>query len=324
MEDDFLLELLQSGNIGALSDQILADARTGFNNPGAITEAGETFGSGRNTGPLPSTRGFGRAINPELRNLPSFGRKTPESLGGVSNPFSDLPNKGTDQLAGLFGEKPGQGDSRRNNGNTLATASKFAIPVARLISNELKLGKLRDEARVDLGRIDLNTGTVVDIPRPNFALPGRTPGGSSLLEQQAGQKFADSAQRTAEAEFENLNATSRIQQEEQIRQAENREAIINNQIGNQEELANSNLAAQELFFRLEDQQGTLESVFANLDQEIFNRQVLGTANQVSTAKFIIQFPDKFSPEQVEAAKRMLSGVIAEKGGKLGKTKFSHG
>lgn len=232
------------------------------------------------------------------------------------------PVKGSQkEKAPKFGEESGLGD-------ILSVGLRYGLPLAYLGATQRQIKKLRDQAKPDLKSPNLMMGSVRDLPRPNFALPySPETGGSSLAEYMNNATARDAFQRTAELDFENKNALNRQNQEDRIIDRQNQQASIEAQVLNQEELFNAQLAANELLgFAIPDRASTVESIFHNLDKDIYNAGVVKDTKEISQAQEIIRHPDMYSPQQQSWAKGVLSSTgmpVRRKGGKLGrKTKFS--
>lgn len=222
-----------------------------------------------------------------------------------------------------FGEESGMGD-------LLSAGLRYGLPLAYLGASQAQVKKLRKQAKPELTSPNLMTGAVRDMPRPNFGLPPSPErGGSSLAEFMNAGVQRDAFQRNAELDFEYKNALNRQGQENQILDRTNQQAMIDAQIQNQEELSQASLAANELLgYAIPDRTSTIESIFHNLDRDVFNAGVVKDTKEISFATEVIRNPDRFSPEEVANAKATLSGVRApipsnKRGGKLRKpTKFS--
>ena len=222
-----------------------------------------------------------------------------------------------------FGEESGIGDF-------LSVGLRYGIPLAYLAANQSQIRKLRKQAQVDLQAPDLMTGAVRDLPRPNFALPSSPEtGGSSLAEYMNYNLARDAYQRQNEANFEIQNAQSRIAQENQVVDRTNQNILNKSNVANQEELFNAQLAAQELLGQaLPDRTSTIESIFHNLDRDVYSAGVVKDTKEVMTAQEIIRNPDMYSPDQVTWARSILSSSSMSLqprrwGGKLKRTKFSY-
>lgn len=217
-----------------------------------------------------------------------------------------------------FGNESGMGD-------ILSVGLRYGIPLAYLAANQHQIRKLRKQAQVDLQAPQLNTGVVRDMARPNFALPSSPEsGGSSLAEYMNYNLSRDAIQQANELNFEMQNAQSRIQQENQVLDRTNQNILNQANTQNQEELFNAQLAAQELLGQaLPDRTSTIESIFHNLDRDIYSAGVVKDTKEIYQAQEIIRNPDVYSPEQNAWARSVLSTgsmPMKRKGGKI--TKFS--
>lgn len=233
----------------------------------------------------------------------------------------DYEGQGTQkEKAPGFGQESGLGD-------LLGAGLRYGIPLAYLGASHKQVRKLRRDMKPDLQAPQLMTGSVKDIPRPNFATPYNPDmGGSSLAEFMNNGLSRDSMQRSQEAEFEFKNAQNRQGQENQIMDRTNQQKIMQANVNNQEQLFNAQMAAQELLgYALPDRRQTVESIFHNVDRDVYNAGVLKDTKETTQAQEIIRFPDRYSPEQGNWARSVLSSTgmpVKRMGGKLKKTKFS--
>jgi hypothetical protein len=221
-----------------------------------------------------------------------------------------------------FGEESGMGD-------LLSTGLRYGIPLAYLGASQRQIKKLRGKVDPNLQSPDLMTGTVRDMPRPNFALPANPEtGGSSLSEFMNNGLARDAFQRDHELDFQMKNAINRQAQEDRIVDRTNQKKSIDAQVHNQDELFNAQLAANELMgYALPDRASTVESIFHNLDRDVYNAGVVKDTKEISQAQEVIRHPDNYSSEQQSWAKGVVSSSgmpIKRSGGKLKKvkTKFS--
>lgn len=224
------------------------------------------------------------------------------------------------EKAPKFGEESGMGD-------LLGVGLRYGIPLAYLGASQRQIKKLRGDMKPDLQAPELMTGAVRDMPRPNFSLPySPEMGGSSLSEYMNNGLSRDAFQREKELDFEMKNAFNRQGQEDRILDRTNQNIAAKAQVQNQEELFNAQMAAQELLgYALPDRASTVESIFHNLDRDVYNAGVIKDTKETSMATEIIRFPDRYSAEQQTWARGVLSSTgmpVKRNGGKLKKTKFS--
>jgi hypothetical protein len=224
------------------------------------------------------------------------------------------------------------GQSKDLFGNLLSAGMRYGIPLAYLGATQKNIQRLRKKAELDLQGPELMLGAVKDLPRPNFALPYQPDMGGSSLQESFGNMLArDSFQRNAESGFEYQNALNRQQQEGQILDRGNQQIMMDNQAENQENLFNAQLAANELLGQaLPDRRSTIESIFQNIDTDIYNNGVYKDTKETMQAQEVIRNPERYDDSQQAWAREVLSSTgmpaPAKKrvGGKLaGRTKFSY-
>ncbi len=223
------------------------------------------------------------------------------------------------EKAPKFGEESGLGD-------LLSAGLRYGLPLAYLGATQGQVRKLRKAAQPNLKSPNLMTGTVRDLPRPNFALPTSPErGGSSLAEYMNAGVARDSVQRGNELNFEYQNALNRQQQENQILDRTNQQAMLDAQIKNQEELSRASLAANELLgYAIPDRTSTIESIFHNLDRDIFDAGIVKNAKEIAWAQEIIRNPNSSDEDRAQARSISIGGKAPlARGGKLHKrSKFS--
>lgn len=192
------------------------------------------------------------------------------------------------------------------------------FPAIDLAFNKRQERRLRRDARVDLERVDLNAGPVRGLRRPRFALPSRAPTGSTLGSQISEKLFRDARLSDQEFQFNAQDEAFRLQQEQQARGIENREALANVGIANQEELANANVAAQELLgLSIPNREASKTALFQNVSGDI-SEIGTGISNKNTTLAMDIltrQEDGGYTLEDVEWARRILTprGVGGRKG-----------
>lgn len=236
-------------------------------------------------------------------------------------------------------KQPGTGDGTRsgNKGNVDlvnvgAQSLKYLVPTARLLSNEKHLKDLRSKSQLNLDKVHMMYGKVQDLQRPNFAMRYRDPAGSSLQELIGGQKFDDAQQRQAERDWQLQNSTSRIQQQQAVNQNMNQENSINTQITNAGKQYNTNIANNERFMRMGNQEelelGLTETALNDVNQKNY----LDATKEASAAADILRYGQPGTDEYNQAQKYYMGVVgrnksqtpIKEFGGKLKrKTKLSY-
>lgn len=169
---------------------------------------------------------------------------------------------------------------------------------------------------------DLYAGTVHDLAQPDFAAPARNPTGSSLMEQTRNQAFRDIMQRNAETNYALTNEQSRVQQEGNIQQNQNRNnailaQILNSQIGSNASF-NRNLA----MMGLSDRTSTYESLFGNVSKDISEMGYLNSMQKIMNASEIVRNPERYgglNSDVYKNASQYITGGFA-RGGKMSKAK----
>lgn len=213
-----------------------------------------------------------------------------------------------ERVGGFGGNNENTGTENTDLLNVGAQSLKYLVPAARLISNERKLKDLRSKSQLNLEKVQLMHGTVKDLQKPNFALRYRDPAGSSLAEMVGGQKFGDAQQREAERDWELQNSTSRIQQQQGINASKNQEASINNQITNAGKQFNANMANQERFARMANQEelelGLTETALNDVNQKNY----LDATQEASTAADILRYGQPGSDEYKKAQEYYMNVV----------------
>lgn len=232
------------------------------------------------------------------------------------------------------GTVAGMADGNLKNKLDPFSIAQIGVDVLGPLAYELAVSperrRARERSQVDLTVPELLSGTVRDMPRPNFALPSRPARGSSLAEANMAQLFRDAFQRQQEGGFEVQNAASKIAQEQQITDRANRNTLAQTNVMNQEELANSNMAFRELLMGLADRTSSIESLFANVSKDIGQAGYLSNIKKLGAAQHVIMNPDIYkdaggkgvNSNTYKAALALINaGLGLRKGGKL-KTKFS--
>lgn len=210
--------------------------------------------------------------------------------------------------------------------NAGGQALKYIIPAARMLGNERALRSLRKDSKLTFDPVSLQHGVVRDIPRPNITSRYRPTAGSSLAEFIYGQKYADASQRAMGADFEVQNASSRIQQERDIRNSRNQEILLNANLQAGARQFNAQNAQNEKLIRMANQEelelGLTETALNDLSQKNY----LDAAKKASAAGNVLRYGDPGSPEYQRALKYYMDTIgEMNMGGKLKKkTKFSHG
>ena len=224
------------------------------------------------------------------------------------------------------------GGSNLDLTNMGAQSLKYVVPAARLLSNDRKINDLRTKSQLNLDKVQLFHGTVRDLQRPNFGMRYRDPAGSSLQELIGGQKFADAQQRDAEREWQMQNSTSRIQQQQQINQIANQEALTNAQITNAGKQYNANIANNERFMRMNNQEELELGLTETAQNDINQKNYLDATKEASAAGDILRYGQPGTPEYNSALQYYMGVVNRNKaqtfpkefGGKLKrKTKLSY-
>lgn len=146
-------------------------------------------------------------------------------------------------------------------------AISYGLPIAMAGVRGKREKDLRGKSNFSLVTPEFNTGVVRDMQRPSFALPAREPLGSSLAEQLAGQKFADSFQRKAEMNFNLQNEASKIGQEQQITERENKQAEIAANIQNTESQLNNQNTMRQLLMERQSVDEMLAGVYNTANSE---------------------------------------------------------
>lgn len=222
-----------------------------------------------------------------------------------ANNKSGVVEKTTAQPSYSFETKGLRGTSSSQSGDidladTAAQSLKYLVPGARLLNNDKAIKDLRTKSQLNLDKVRLYHGVVRDMPKPNFALRYREPEGSSLSELSNSQKFGDAQQREAERNYELQNATSRIQQQQNINQSMNQEQMVNTQITNAGKQYNANIANNERFMRMGNQEelelGLTETALNDNNQKNY----LDATKKASAAADILRYGQPGTPEYQQA------------------------
>lgn len=285
--------------------------------------------------------------NPELQGLRKGGKIL--SRGGEINPLFPQQENGY-YLPGSFGEHSSTGvqdnsqdaafgfndefgfgdpNAYGNNLNgqkaleTGAGIAKYVIPfLATGIAN-----KQVHQRKIEPHLAEFDYGQVYDMPRPNFGLGYRDPVGPDVLSETLGQKFGDYAQRQGEAQFENQNAVSRIQQRGEIVDRQNQAKSYNLGVRGNADYWNARMGNQTDFFKAGNTLDAFTGVQHMLASDVAQNAALKSEQESQWAYNVLKNPELVggtdSAEYKRAYSVMTQGLNKRKAGSKFKSKFSN-
>jgi hypothetical protein len=252
--------------------------------------------------------------------------KFQDLLGGVytdvglpqDNPNVSLPTDAPD----MFKATPNQqGDSYETKGITdkeglnlndlLYYGATVGLPVGKAIQSTIMMNRLKDQLVPDLQSPDLNVGVVRDIRRPEQSIK-YNPTTADVGAENANRQFQLAQNRAQRFAFDAGQDESKIRQEEAVRENQNRQRMMDTEIGNKKKGIASQLAAQRYFTELGQRNQAVIGGAETIADIGMQNQYVRSMKQMELAKAMMRKGD------IEGAKRLLG--IRKNGGRL--TKFS--
>lgn len=152
----------------------------------------------------------------------------------------------------------------------------------------------------------LLTGTVRDLPKPDFKIPSRVPVGPDVQSQIGRELARDSIMKDRENEYYRQNAAFRLQQEENIRNARNQAEMFNKQMESRYDLAKSQFETMLAPHIYESVTSPFIALQQNLASRSFYDRYADAQSRTALAEHILSTYDVNTPEYKQAL-RYLGG-----------------
>jgi hypothetical protein len=254
-----------------------------------------------------STPSLGNAFDTQFT-----GQEVIENMQPQTQQGGDLYEAIKDLKQGDSYETKGITDKQGLNLNDLLYyGATVGLPFGKAIQSTIMMNRLKDKLVSDLQSPDLNVGVVRDIRRPEQSIK-YNPTTTDVGAENANRQFQLAQNRAQRFAFDAGQDESKIRQEEAVRENQNRQRMMDAEIGNKKKGIASQLAAQRYFTELGQRNQAVIGGAETIADIGMQNQYVRSMKQMELAKAMMR------KGNIEGAKRLLG--IRKNGGRL--TKFS--